>query len=59
MKKWGHTWTILGRLAQDRSRWRTDVVNGLKYAPAEAEGQINHLIETTTRVLKPLTLELL
>ena len=29
MRNWGHTWATLGRFAQDRSRWRTEVVNGL------------------------------
>ena len=29
MRNWGHTWATLGRFAQDRTRWRTEVVNGL------------------------------
>ena len=29
MRNWGHTWVTLGRFAQDRTRWRTEVVNGL------------------------------
>ena len=29
MKSWGHTWNTLGRLAQDRTRWRKEIVNGL------------------------------
>ncbi len=34
----GHTWTTLERLAQDRSRWRTEVVSGLLYALPRAKG---------------------
>ena len=29
MRNWGHTWATLGRFAQDRTRWRMEVVNGL------------------------------
>ena len=29
MRNWGHTWATLGSFAQDRTRWRTEVVNGL------------------------------
>ena len=29
MKSWGHTWNTLGRLAQDRTRWRKEIVDGL------------------------------
>ena len=29
MRNWGHTWATLGRFAQDRTRWRTELVNGL------------------------------
>ena len=29
MKSWGHTWNTLERLAQDRTRWRKEIVDGL------------------------------
>jgi len=29
MRKWGHTWNLRGRLAQDRRPWRTELGNGL------------------------------
>ena len=28
MKSWGHTWNTLERLAQDRTRWRKEIVHG-------------------------------
>ena len=30
MRNWGHTWNTKGRLAQDRSQWRTGLVYGLR-----------------------------